>query len=531
MRAQRRRAHDPSRAPGGSRDPQQSPRIGAPRKLLRRNRSGGADKVPAHVGSHLERDKASSPPLDDAPPCDSGLWEPGQLDAAHGVGFHRASAADAVALRWSEPAADAVAIRWSEPAAYVEVPLAPGRYVMRLNWLFLRGSAARRSHASTSTKGPFRSRTCPSSETSSSSAWTFPSRRHSRASGGSAGPIVPTATTGRSACRSSAWPGPARTHARASSVRPNGRGARPHRHRAPRCAHGRSAAHHGPHQCAAPCSHLAASCPQVSDVVLREWDQHGPVDGGSVEVGELGDAPRDVAIDGQVQRLDQKTRHPAYFGDQCVGQDTFHGRMLEPKPSRTSRWSARVSTTSRQTIVALRGAGATTARLDPSTGPSAQHPEQRRSPSGVAMPHRDVSFRDQVERVTGIALVEHDLAANEASTSGGRQHLARLASANEPSRPHSTCGILGPIDAAEPGRRLAGLCDALEGGCYPRPQRASGRWAGATTRWPPTWLRLTGAGGVIVDTICCSDSCAAAGEGAFVEIELVPVGVIVETIC
>ena len=73
---------------------------------------------------NLERDKASSPPLDDAPAGDSGLWEPGQLDAAHGVGFHRASAAGAVA------------IRWSEPAAYVELPLAAGRYVMRLSWLF-----------------------------------------------------------------------------------------------------------------------------------------------------------------------------------------------------------------------------------------------------------------------------------------------------------------------------------------------------------------------------------------------------------
>ena len=36
---------------------------------------------------------------------------------------------------------------------------------------------------------------------------------------------------------------------------------------------------------------------------------------------------------------------------------------------------------------------------------------------------------------------------------------------------------------------------------------------------------------MIVETICCSDSCAAAGAGAFVETELVPVGVIVETIC
>ena len=78
---------------------------------------------------------------------------------------------------------------------------------------------------------------------------------------------------------------------------------------------------------------------------------------------------------------------------------------------------------------------------------------------------------------------------------------------------------------------MAGLCDALDGGATEGRRGQSGRWAGATTRWPPTWLWLTGAGGVIVDTICCSDSCAAAGEGAFVEMELVPVGVIVETIC
>ncbi len=73
---------------------------------------------------NLEDDEASRPPLDDVPARDSGLWEPGRLDEVHGVGFHSASAAGAER------------IRWSEPAAYVALPLAAGRYVMRLNWLF-----------------------------------------------------------------------------------------------------------------------------------------------------------------------------------------------------------------------------------------------------------------------------------------------------------------------------------------------------------------------------------------------------------
>ena len=72
----------------------------------------------------LERNNSSGPPLDDGRADDSGLWEPGQLDADHAVGFHRASAAGAVA------------IRWSEPAAYVELPLAAGRHVITLSWLF-----------------------------------------------------------------------------------------------------------------------------------------------------------------------------------------------------------------------------------------------------------------------------------------------------------------------------------------------------------------------------------------------------------
>ena len=53
-----------------------------------------------------------------------GRWKPGQLDEDHGVGFHSASGSGAEA------------IRWSEPAAYVELPLAPGRYTITLNWLF-----------------------------------------------------------------------------------------------------------------------------------------------------------------------------------------------------------------------------------------------------------------------------------------------------------------------------------------------------------------------------------------------------------
>ncbi|RPI10217.1 MAG: hypothetical protein EHM63_03460 [Actinobacteria bacterium] len=73
---------------------------------------------------NLERDEASSPSLDDAPAGDFGLWQAGRPDEANFVGFYAASPNGAEA------------VRWSEPAAYVELPLAAGRYVMTLNWLF-----------------------------------------------------------------------------------------------------------------------------------------------------------------------------------------------------------------------------------------------------------------------------------------------------------------------------------------------------------------------------------------------------------
>ncbi len=73
---------------------------------------------------NIARDGASRPPPDEARSGDSGAWKPGRLDEAHGVGFHPAEAVGAEV------------IRWSEPAAYVELPLAAGRYVMRLSWLF-----------------------------------------------------------------------------------------------------------------------------------------------------------------------------------------------------------------------------------------------------------------------------------------------------------------------------------------------------------------------------------------------------------
>ena len=75
----------------------------------------------ARTNEHLAQ-KAGS--LGDSPSSHSGLWQPGRLDERHGVGFHPASDAGAEA------------IRWSEPAAYVELPLAAGRYTIRLNWLF-----------------------------------------------------------------------------------------------------------------------------------------------------------------------------------------------------------------------------------------------------------------------------------------------------------------------------------------------------------------------------------------------------------
>jgi len=71
----------------------------------------------------LERDETSRSPLD-AASGDCGRWEARHLDRAHAVGFHPASAAGAHA------------IRWSEPAAYVELPLAAGRHMIRLSWLF-----------------------------------------------------------------------------------------------------------------------------------------------------------------------------------------------------------------------------------------------------------------------------------------------------------------------------------------------------------------------------------------------------------
>jgi hypothetical protein len=54
----------------------------------------------------------------------TGLWTPGLLAERHAVGFHMASGTGKEA------------IRWSEPAAYVELPLAAGRYKLELNVLF-----------------------------------------------------------------------------------------------------------------------------------------------------------------------------------------------------------------------------------------------------------------------------------------------------------------------------------------------------------------------------------------------------------
>ena len=71
----------------------------------------------------LEHDTTTRPPLGSTPGADAGVWEPGRLDESHGVGFHTASGNGTEA------------IRWSEPAAYVELPLAAGRYKITLTWL------------------------------------------------------------------------------------------------------------------------------------------------------------------------------------------------------------------------------------------------------------------------------------------------------------------------------------------------------------------------------------------------------------
>ena len=54
--------HDPSRAAGGSPDPQPSPRRGAPRALLRGDRSSGAHPLPTDVGTR-HRAREGEPPV------------------------------------------------------------------------------------------------------------------------------------------------------------------------------------------------------------------------------------------------------------------------------------------------------------------------------------------------------------------------------------------------------------------------------------------------------------------------------------
>jgi hypothetical protein len=72
----------------------------------------------------LEHDATSRRASSDALANGFGQWTPGQLDEDHAVGFYEASGTGTEA------------IRWSEPAAYVELPLAAGRYEITLNWLF-----------------------------------------------------------------------------------------------------------------------------------------------------------------------------------------------------------------------------------------------------------------------------------------------------------------------------------------------------------------------------------------------------------
>jgi hypothetical protein len=72
----------------------------------------------------LEHGTTTRPPLGSTPGSDAGVWEPGRLDESHGIGFHTASGNGTEV------------IRWSEPAAYVELPLAAGRYKVTLTWVF-----------------------------------------------------------------------------------------------------------------------------------------------------------------------------------------------------------------------------------------------------------------------------------------------------------------------------------------------------------------------------------------------------------
>ena len=73
---------------------------------------------------NLEHDTTNGRASRDTLSNSSGQWKPGQLDEDHGVGFHEASGTGTEA------------IRWSGPAAYVELPLAAGRYRITLSWLF-----------------------------------------------------------------------------------------------------------------------------------------------------------------------------------------------------------------------------------------------------------------------------------------------------------------------------------------------------------------------------------------------------------
>jgi hypothetical protein len=102
--------------------------------LLRRDRSGAENHLARYCDAlamaHRTRLLAawgldgSDPSAEQASVSSEGCWKPDAIGEQRAVGFHLASGSGAEA------------IRWSEPAAYVELPLAPGRYTITVSWLF-----------------------------------------------------------------------------------------------------------------------------------------------------------------------------------------------------------------------------------------------------------------------------------------------------------------------------------------------------------------------------------------------------------
>ena len=162
---------------------------------------------------------------------------------------------------------------------------------------------------------------------------------------------------------------------------------------------------------------------ELGDIVLCERDHDRCCV--AEQLHQVDQPEPDAMLDWDIERFDQGRRQAPHFCNQSV-----HHKLVDLRPTCSERLE--VVSMQAQGLTTIEGDGTATARARRQQRQlteeiaGAEHPNHCLVTQGCGDPNPEMAGRNHMERVCGIAVVEHNFVAPEPATPGGRQYFSLL---------------------------------------------------------------------------------------------------------